>query len=133
MKKYMYILLISFSNLIIFSNSGQCQLNYMKLSAKDFSDQISRNSDVQLVDVRTPGEFSKSHLINAKNINLIGNDFKSQLSKLDKSKPVFVCCYSGHRSSFAVKSLKKLCFKEIYELKGGLMKWRAANLQETTD
>jgi len=40
---------------------------------------------------------------------------------------------SGSRSTYAVSYMKSQGFKEVYELNGGMMKWRAASLPETTD
>ncbi len=114
-------------------SSGQTQKDYTKLAATDFLKQIEKKENVQLIDVRTPEEFSKGHLINSLNINWNGSEFESQILNMDKSKPVYVYCLSGGRSAQAVNKMQSLGFKEIYELEGGIMKWRAANLEETTD
>lgn len=103
------------------------------LTASEFSDKIKLLPKAPIVDVRTPEEFAKGHLKNAKNININGNDFSQQISKLDKSKPVFVYCLSGARSAYAANLMRNSGFKEVYELLGGIIKWRAANLPETTD
>lgn len=58
---------------------------------------------------------------------------KKKAKLLDKSKPVFVYCLSGGRSSSAANKMRSDGFKEVYELSGGIMKWRGANLPETTD
>src|ERR1035437_4915023 len=52
---------------------------------------------------------------------------------IDKSKPVFFYCLSGGRSSSAASQMRNDGFKEVYELDGGIMKWRGANLPETTE
>ena len=56
-------------------------------------------SDVQLVDVRTPEEFSEGHLENAINIDVTADDFDAKVASLDKEKPVMVYCKSGGRSA----------------------------------
>ena len=81
--------------------------------------------------MRTVEEFSRGHLLNAANIDWKGNDFQTQVSTLDKSKPVFVYCLSGGRSAEAVGQMRSDGFKEVYELQGGIMKWREANLPES--
>jgi len=86
-----------------------------------------------IIDVRTPGEFSQGHLKNAVNYDITTNSFETQIASLDKSKPVLVYCMSGSRSTYAVGAMQSKGFKEVYELDGGMMKWRAANLPETTD
>ncbi len=102
-----------------------------KLSVKEFADKIKELPTAQIVDVRTPGEFEKGHLVNAKNVDWSGSDFDEQISTLDKSLPVFVYCLSGGRSSSAVNQMQAAGFKEVYEMDGGILKWRAANLPET--
>jgi thioredoxin len=44
-----------------------------------------------------------------------------------------VYCLSGGRSGKAANKMRSDGFKEVYELSGGIMKWRAANLPETTN
>jgi thioredoxin len=44
-----------------------------------------------------------------------------------------VYCLSGGRSGSAASKMRSDGFKEVYEMNGGMMKWRAANLPETTD
>jgi len=72
-----------------------------------------------LLDVRTPEEFAEGHIQGAVNIDIYDAQFSSQLDKLDKSKPVYVYCRSGARSSNASEMMKKKGFKEVYNLIGG--------------
>ncbi len=103
------------------------------LNASEFSKKISETQDAKIIDVRTPEEFEKGHLINALNYDWNGNNFDTEISSLDKSKPVFVYCLSGGRSGSAASKMRSDGFKEVYELEGGIIKWRAENLEETTD
>ena len=81
--------------------------------------------NVQLIDIRTPNEFSSGHLENAVNVDFFNqNNFKATFTKLDKKKPLYIYCRSGKRSSRAAKQLAGLGFEKIYDLKGGYMKWR---------
>lgn len=111
--------------------TGQSQAG-SSLEAADFAKKIEEMKGAPVVDVRTPGEFAKGHLVNALNIDWNGDNFKEQISKLDKSKPVFVYCLSGGRSGQAAAQMRADGFTQVYELAGGIMKWRAANLPETT-
>lgn len=65
----------------------------------------------QIVDVRSAQEFMQGH--NPKSINIPLDTIKTGLSKLDKSKPVIVCCASGTRSGAALAILKGNGFKEV--------------------
>ena len=103
------------------------------LQAPDFAAKIKELPAAPVIDVRTPEEFAKGHLVRAKNIDWNGDDFEKGIAPFDKSKPVFVYCLSGGRSSSAAAKMRKEGFTQVYELAGGIMKWRGANLQETTD
>ena len=70
---------------------------------------------------------------NARNIDWNADGFDANVSSLDKSKPVFVYCLSGGRSSAAAQKMHNLGFTNVYELEGGLMKWRAAGLTIGSD
>lgn len=81
------------------------------------------DKDVQLIDVRSPEEWKDGIITDAMLINYFDTDFKAQLNKLDKSKPIAVYCKSGGRSGKTTKILSQLKFKEIYDLKGGYSSW----------
>lgn len=121
---------------ILFNSCSNGQTNSTiktNLSATEFSDKIKELPSAAIIDVRTPDEFSKGHLVNALNYDWNGNEFEKQIAPLDKSKPVFVYCLSGGRSLSAANKMRSDGFKTVYELDGGIMKWRGANLPETTD
>ncbi|RPD96420.1 rhodanese-like domain-containing protein [Aureibaculum marinum] len=99
------------------------------VNATDFKAKIDNAKEVQLVDVRTPKEYNTSHLKNAKNINIFDADFLTKMNTLDKSKPVYVYCKSGKRSSNAAKKLKEAGFTKIYDLNGGILAWTKENLE----
>ncbi len=99
-----------------------------KLSATDFNATIE-NKSVQLIDVRTPREYGGGHIKNAKNINYFNTDFFTQMNKLNKDEPLYIYCRSGNRSGKAASKLKKMGFKEVYDLQGGVLDWKKKNLE----
>jgi len=133
MKKHLTISLAVIAILFNSCTNGQTQSTKTNLSASEFADKIKELPTATIIDVRTPAEFSKGHLANANNYDWNGNEFDKQIEPLDKSKPVFVYCLSGGRSSSAANKMRSDSFKTVYELDGGIMKWRGANLPETTD
>ena len=99
------------------------------ISNTDFKAKVE-GKDVQLVDVRTPAEFAQGHLENAIMIDVKNADFiKNATEKLDKNKPVYVYCRSGHRSGISAEKLKEEGFTKVYDMKGGILGWQAANLK----
>ena len=107
--------------ILIFLSCSQRNSNIHIVEKEDF--QILLNKEVQLIDVRTPNEYSNGFIANAENINFKSKDFLSQILKLDKSKPVLLYCSAGRRSAKASKIFDSLGFKEIYDLKGGYLSW----------
>ncbi len=109
-----------------FSFFAQAQ-NIKKLDPQSFEKKLNESKGYILVDVRTSGEYAQGHLANAVLIDIYSDDFKSRVGKLDKSKPVFVYCKAGSRSSSAVGVFEDLGFKEIYDLSGGITAWQRAS------
>jgi len=108
-------------------------IDSVKLTPKVFNDEFNNAEGATLLDVRTPNEFIEAHIKNAKNIDWNSVDFKTEVAQLDKSKPVFVYCLSGGRSASSIEFLQESGFKEVYELEGGIMKWKAAGLPLIVD
>lgn len=93
--------------------------NITSVDAKTFQSAITKDS-VQLVDVRTAGEYATRHILYAVNIDVLQPDFKEKAGKmLDNSKPVYVYCRSGRRSMTAANILVGMGFK-VVNLKGGI-------------
>jgi thioredoxin len=101
------------------------------LKVNEFNDKLNQTPNAQLIDVRTPGEYADGHLTNALNFDWNGAAFETQIKNLDKQKPVFVYCLSGGRSGSAAAKMRNEGFAAVYEMNGGIMKWRAAALPET--
>lgn len=88
------------------------------VSAEEFKTLIESGKGT-LVDVRTAGEYARGNINGAQNIDFYGANFKEEISKLDKNEPVYVYCASGNRSGKAMRMMKDMGFKEIYNLTGG--------------
>lgn len=123
------ILFLCLSVLFYDCSNGQSSTN-TNLTATEFAEAIAQKPNAPIIDVRTPEEFSEGHITNALNINWNGANFKQEIAKIDKNNPVFVYCLSGGRSTSAANSMRAMGFKMVYEMQGGMMKWRAAKLPE---
>lgn len=119
-------------SLLFISCNGQSKKEFQSIKPEAFSQKIKATSQPQIIDVRSPKEFSDQHLDGAVNINWNGDDFDKKVADLDKSKPVFVYCLSGGRSSKASSKLAEMGF-EVYEMDGGIVKWNASGLAQKTD
>ena len=128
MKFCQTILMIGF--FIFASCNGQTSNTFEEVASKEFSEKIKAAENPQLLDVRTPDEFASEHIDNAINVNWNSQDFTSKANTYDKSKPVFVYCLSGGRSKKAAAKLTELGFTKVYELEGGILKWKADGMMK---
>jgi phage shock protein E len=90
--------------------------------------EATGNPQFVILDVRKPEDFSKEHIRDAINIDFKSSDFSKSLANLDKTKTYFVICYAGVRSKNTMLMMEKLHFRKVYNIKGGMMKWRAKKL-----
>lgn len=127
--------MIVFSLLVFFvfnaCNSGSSQ--NANIEAAEYNKLLAEKKEYALIDVRTPEEYVSGYLKNAVNADWNSSAFKSYVNRLDKSKPVFLYCLSGGRSSAAKRYLESNGFKEVYNLSGGILAWRAAGFQEVNE
>jgi thioredoxin len=124
MKYSCRIVYISLFTLILFSCTAQTKTN---LTADEFEKAIAKDS-VQILDVRTPGEYAGGHIKNT----LLANwndatEFERRISYVDKNKPVYVYCLAGGRSAAAAQKMRAMGFENVYELQGGINAWKASN------
>jgi hydroxyacylglutathione hydrolase len=99
-------------------------------SVQEVSELTRTEKAVQFVDVRQPGEYSASHAYRA--INLPLNSLDKNLDKLDPSKPTYLICQSGYRSSLGTSILENAGFRPIYNVAGGTSAWIEAGLPTET-
>ena len=110
---------------LLFSCTAQTKTS---LTADEFEKEITTKENIQILDVRTPGEFFSGHIKNA--LHADWNDkkeFDRRIIFVDKSKPVYVYCLAGGRSAAAAAKMRKMGYENVFELTGGTNAWRAAN------
>jgi rhodanese-related sulfurtransferase len=81
------------------------------------------NSNLVILDVRTPIEYRDGHLEGSKNIDYKSNDFKKVIDEMDKTKTYILYCRSGVRSAKSYDIMKKLNFTDVYNVEGGIKGW----------
>ena len=122
MRKLLFFFIVIFS----------CQTenkSFELLSYIDFKNKIEL-SDVRLIDVRTPMEFSQGNISGSVNIDFKNEqEFLNYFNELDKTEPVFLYCRSGNRSRKSTDKLINLGFSKIYDLEGGFIEWNLNELK----
>ena len=127
------ILSLVLSSFLFISCQSQPSITVQTIDAKTYAEKLKTTDKPQLLDVRTPEEFSAEHIDNATNVNWNSDDFVTKASKYDITKPVFGYCKVGGRSAQAANKLAQMGFKEIYNLEGGILKWNATGMSKPSD
>lgn len=91
----------------------------------DKFEELTKEKDVVILDVRSAFEFGGDKIAGAQNISYTSSGFKPYIEKLDKSKTYLVYCASGSRSVGAVSNMQKMGFENVYNLKGGIEHWKS--------
>jgi rhodanese-related sulfurtransferase len=118
---YMIFFVCAFS-MGLWACAGKQKVEYKNLSSAQFEELI-KNENVQLLDVRTLAEHMEGHIPGSLNINVQDKDFSSCVDDLlDNKKEVAVYCRSGRRSRTAADILVKKGFK-VYNLDKGILNW----------
>ena len=96
---------------------------WQAVSADQARELLLANKNIQILDLRTAGEFSEGCLIGAHNIDFLGVDFADRLNELPKDRTYLVHCWSGKRSTAAREIFQKLGFTGVLHLKDGIAGW----------
>ena len=103
-------------------NSKNKKLNRY-ISGKSWNKLIS-NKETLVLDARKPFEYDVGTFKNSINPNIQNfKDFPKYLKKIDKTKPVAMFCTGGIRCEKASIFLKRKGFKNVFQLKGGILNY----------
>ena len=98
-----------------------------KVGPDEFEKAIASNN-MQVLDVRTAGEFKTGHIKNALQADWTQNkEFVERIQYVDKDKPVYIYCLVGGRSASAAEWMRNNGYKNVVELSGGINAWKAAS------
>lgn len=100
---------------------------FENLDSKSFNEIIQKEKDVLILDVRTPVEYREDgHISGSVLIPVqILPQYIKEIERF-KDKKVLVYCRSGNRSVYASKILEQHGFKQVYNLKEGIIGWKKA-------
>ena len=112
MIKINFLIIFFFS---IFSYSQPYSINFNEYL------ELSKKNKFQLIDVRTNDEFNINRLTKAINIDFYDSIFLRRFEKFNKEDNILLYCRSGRRSLLGAEILVKNGYKNIYDLKGGVI------------
>ena len=86
------------------------------------------NQNFAIIDVRTPEEYVGGYIEKAINLDYYSETFQDKLNKLDKNKTYLIYCRGGRRSEMSLNIMEELGFGEVYNLLGGMVRWKSEGL-----
>jgi len=96
-----------------------------RLNVAQLVDALASIEDLQLIDVRQPGETADGVIKGAVLVPLTQLD--ERLASLDAAKPTVVYCAGGFRSSIAASRMAAVGFADVSDLLGGYGAWLSAH------
>lgn len=94
------------------------------LPVRDFEDAITRaGRDAMVIDVREPEEYRSGHLRDSQLLPL--RKIIDEAPNLPRERPIFLVCRSGRRSTRAMHWLLDMGFRDVYNIRGGILSWKA--------
>jgi hydroxyacylglutathione hydrolase len=95
-----------------------------RLTVDELRARLRDVANLQLVDVRNPGEVDGGTIADATNIAL--PRLTTELEGLDPQRPTVVFCAGGYRSAIAASTLSAHGFTDVSDLLGGYDAWASA-------
>lgn len=99
---------------------------FTRVSVAEAKEKID-SGDVQIVDVRTPGEYAGGHVPGA--INIPHMSVVSRKDELAGEKELVMICQMGSRSALACEFAAAIGFKDLFNVEGGTEAWIKAGYQ----
>jgi hydroxyacylglutathione hydrolase len=101
-------------------NQDQVQTG-SRLTVVDFAERQRDIPNLQVVDVRNPGEVAGGMIPDALAIPV--GQLPARVEELDPNRPTVVYCAGGYRSSVAASLLRHRGFADVSDVRGGYNAW----------
>lgn len=104
---------------------AQRGLGYKVVGPTDFYVLINENKNEIIIDTRGESAFENKRILGAINIPKM-EMLKAFCDTVDRDTPLLVYCDVGTKSRYVCKYLADREFVNVYNLKGGILKWKKA-------
>ena len=94
-----------------------------EITPQELAARLRDGADLDLIDVREPGEWEVARLPGARLVPL--GTLAASLATLDSAREIVVMCRSGQRSANAARQLQAAGFRKVRNLAGGILRWSA--------
>jgi hydroxyacylglutathione hydrolase len=96
-----------------------------QMSVHELKERVVNGHDgLQVLDVRRDDEWAQGHIPSAGHV--FAPYLPQRLRDLDREKPVATYCGSGYRAGIAASLLQRSGFREVMNIPGSMMAWKAA-------
>ncbi|WP_294985172.1 lectin like domain-containing protein [uncultured Fenollaria sp.] len=95
--------------------------------AQKLIEENKGNENFVIFDARTKAEYNESHIEGCIHHDYYQKDHEDFVKTLDKNKTYLLYCRTQVRSGATAEIMKKLGFKKIYWMNGGMTKWLREN------
>lgn len=101
-------------------------MNIIKIDAGELKRRLESGERMQLIDVRSPREYSEAHLPGA--VNMPIEEVDARLDDMHSQDPVVLVCQSGNRACMAHAVLQHHR-EDLIVLEGGTSGWQKAGFE----
>jgi hydroxyacylglutathione hydrolase len=101
------------------------------LTVHELRSRMDSDQRLVVLDVRRQDEWDEGHIKGAQHI-YVGH-LEERIAEVSKDKPTAVLCRTGHRASLGASILLRAGYREVYNVLGSMMAWRAAGYPITTE
>ncbi|MBA1445174.1 MAG: rhodanese-like domain-containing protein [Chromatiales bacterium] len=98
-----------------------------EIDSSDLQTRISAGDDFYLLDIRSVGEVAQGMLPDSDHMPM--HVIPLRMDELPKDKDVILYCHSGARSYHACAYLIQQGFKNVINLRGGILGWARSGYQ----
>ncbi len=122
MKKILFLSILLLPLLIILNSDAQAA-GHKRIDGTELQKMMADPIKEVIVDVREPWRYNKAHIPGAINIPFDGAHERVAKELPKDSRIVFVC-HGGPMGDELSEILLDNGFKDVYNLKGGMRKWK---------
>jgi rhodanese-related sulfurtransferase len=100
-----------------------------RVTPDELYELLAEDGRIELLDVRTPGEFAAAHVAGARLLPLDDLDAPAFLNNRPASeKPVYVICQTTRRARQAINKFQRAGFDRCVLVEGGMQGWMEVRL-----
>ena len=96
-----------------------------EISPSELKERMDRGDPMILVDVREPFEWDLADLPDYNQERIPVKEIPSRGPLLDRDALIVMYCRSGPRSAWTTERLMEMGFRNVFNLKGGILGWKS--------